>query len=449
VVIRGVHQPFSLTEDWSSSGGHYYPNKAPGLTLMGVPSFALADRVLRRAGVGDERRAQWDTYFTTVSTVGLAATLLGLLMFHALRSLLRFGEAEAFWATVCFSFGTLGFSYATTFYCHLPAACCAFASFLLVVRLRERRGRPLLLAAAAGCAGALAVLFEPSCVVVLALVGAYLASFAEGRRSLPAFLLGGVPACAIQLGYNWACFGVPLMSSYAVSNPAIMFAEQGRIFSFPTPLRLYQVLLSPARGLFVTSPVLLLALPGARSLLGGRLAWEARLCAGAAGAFVLLVASFSGWHGGSCAGPRYLLPVFPFLFLLAAAALGRFPRTFRVLGVAGVVANLAITTVGNELGYGAIGFPVAFALACLAGSRVSVNQVPVPWNHWTEAFASGDLAIDFLRTTRHFYSFNLGQILFGWTPASVIPLLVFWGAMGRWQCLVQRETEGGQAREPG
>ncbi len=204
------------------------------------------------------------------------------------------------------------------------------------------------------------------------------------------------------------------------------------------------MLLSPDRGLFVTSPVLLLTIPGARSLLAGRLKREALLAAGIAGAFVIFVASFSGWHGGSAAGPRYLLPVLPFLFLLAAAALGRFPRAFRVLGVTGVVFNLAITAVGNELGFGAVTFPVGFAFACLSGNRVSVNPVPVPWSHWIDAFPSGDAAIDFLRTAHNAYSFNLGQILLPPTPVSLIPLLLFWAAMAWWQLAAQRAT----AEEP-
>ncbi len=277
------------------------------------------------------------------------------------------------------------------------------------------------------------MLFEPSCACTLALVGIYLASLREGRRSLLAFVLGCAPAGALQLGYNWACFGNPLASSYDLSNPAIMFAVEGRIFAFPTPGRLFQVLLSPARGLFVTSPVLLLALPGARALVrreGGRLAREAWLSIAASTAFVLFVASFSGWHGGSAAGPRYLLPVFPFLFLLAAAALERLPRTFRVLGVASVVINLAITAVGNELPFHDIAFPVGFAFASIVGGRVAVNPIPVPWAHWLGTFPSADAAIDHWAVTTTFHSFNLGQIVFPRTPASVLPLLLFWCAMG-------------------
>src|SRR5277367_1104812 len=63
-LSRGVRKPFALTEDWAFSEGHYYPNKSPGLSLLGVPSFALADAALRRLHVDDERRAQWDAYFT-------------------------------------------------------------------------------------------------------------------------------------------------------------------------------------------------------------------------------------------------------------------------------------------------------------------------------------------------------------------------------------------------
>jgi hypothetical protein len=443
MVSEGVWKPFVLTEDWSFAGGHYYPNKSPGISLWGAPSFALADAALSALAVDARRRAQWDAYFTTVCTVGVAATLLGLLMFWALRSLLRLGEAQAFWATACFSFGTLCFSYSSVFQCHQPAACSAFASFLLAVRLRERPERSQALAAGSGAAGALAVLFEPSCILTLAAVGAYLASFREGRRGLFAFVLGCVPAGALQLGYNWACFGSPLTSSYALSNPAIMFAVEGKTFSFPTPVRLCELLLSPARGLFVTSPLLILAIPGGRALLGsdgGRLGREAWTGIGASVALVLMIASFSGWHGGAAAGPRYLLPAFPFLFLLAAAAMERYPRTFGILGAVGVAINLAITAVGNELGPG-IGFPVGFALERLAAGRVSVNPVPVPWPGWTDAYPSADAAVRTWRATTTFHSFNMGQIILPQSPVSVLPLLLLWGALG-YRELVRSRARG-------
>lgn len=437
-VREGVWKPFVLTEDWAYAGGRYYPNKPPGLSLLGVPSFAIADRVLGALGTRAKRRAQWASYFTTVCTVGLSAVILGLLVFHALRDLLRLEEAAAFWATVCFSFGTLSFSYSTVFQCHLPAACAAFASFLLAARLRDRAegdgaAGAVALAAGAGFSGGLAVLFEPSCVIVLLGVMAYLASLPQGRRGLLAFLLAGAPAAALQLGYNWACFGSPLTSSYALSNPSIMFAVDGRTFTFPTPLRIYQLLISPARGLFMTSPLLVLAIPGARAILreGGRLTREVWLALGVAASFLLFVASFSGWHGGSAAGPRYLLPVYPFVFLLAAAWLPRAPRAFAALGCLSVVINLGITVVGNELGYPDIDFPVGFVLVNLVGDHISLNPVPVPWPHWMDGFPTADAAFDTWRFTTTYHAFNLGQIVFPQSLISVLPLLLFWAVMAR------------------
>jgi hypothetical protein len=71
---------------------------------------------------------------------------------------------------------------------------------------------------------------------------------------------------------------------------------------------------SPYRGIFFLSPFLLLALPGAR-LWRRRGGLEWLWCLAVPGAYFLAISAISFWYAGSSVGPRYLVPVIPFLAL--------------------------------------------------------------------------------------------------------------------------------------
>jgi hypothetical protein len=289
------------------------------------------------------------------------------------------------------------------------------------------------------------VLIEPSAFCNLLLVAIYLTSFGAGRRRFALFALGCIPMGAIQLAYNQACFGRPLASSYDYSNEMVMFKVAGSMFVWPTLERFYWVLAAPERGLLISSPILIFCIPGARALLkaSARRA-EALLCIAVGVAFIVFVASFAGWHGGSAAGPRYLLPSFPFLFLLAAAAFARYSKWFVPIAGLSVLINLVIATVGNEVTLG-IGFPVGFVVGNLLNGNVSINPLPVPWLGWTQQYPSAEAAFAaWYAASPNFNSFNLGEILFPESPASLIPLLLFWGLIfwlaRRWSITTSPES---------
>jgi hypothetical protein len=123
--------------------------------------------------------------------------------------------------------------------------------------------------------------------------------------------------------YNWAIFGTPLPVGYRYHAEYREIHRQGFMgFTGPTWQALYGITVSPYRGLFFLSPVLLLTFPGL--LLLWRAPRERRiavLLGGTLLGFILYVASYSYWSGGDAVGPRFLVPAVPFMTLAMAPVL--------------------------------------------------------------------------------------------------------------------------------
>jgi hypothetical protein len=425
--------------DWAYYDGHYYSNKSPGLSFMAAPFFAASQTLLTRLIPGDAgRQVLMSAYLSTVFTVGVLSVFLCLLIFYVFHRIFSMSVKAALLLTVLFGFGTLAFSYSTTFYSHQPAACCSFLSFVLAMTIRYGAApRKNMMAVLAGFSAASAVVIEPSAMIMLAGVAFCLVSVREGRSYIPLYVLGCVPPLAVLGWYNYVCFGHPLASGYAYSNDMVMWKVEGKLFGIPGLRRFYDLLISPYRGLFFSSPVLIMALPGLFIALR-RKQWlsEILFCAMISGVFIMFIACFHAWHGGWAAGPRYLLPAFPWIFMMAGLSLQRFPRVFVGIGLLSLLLNLAITIVGNEIPL-EVKHPLTdVILKNLIAGRVSINPFPISQ---CESYTMAEMArIDVWRA--NFSSFNLGELLFPYSIASVLPLAVFWVIWWYWW---NKSTGGG------
>jgi hypothetical protein len=116
------------------------------------------------------------------------------------------------------------------------------------------------------------------------------------------------------------------------------------------------VLVSPARGLLVYQPMLVLlpvaAVAGWRAGVGRAGYWL--FAAGFAGLHLLLGASWFMWWGGHCHGSRLVGEVVPVLALGLAPAVGRLLRAWGGRAVVGAVLALGAMTHHNTATYGTI-----------------------------------------------------------------------------------------------
>jgi hypothetical protein len=249
-----------------------------------------------------------------------AGAVLAALAFFRLARELR-PDVSPLWVPA-FLGGTYLWAYAADSYVEpFAAAGLAFAG----ARILSKDGRSPSFATftvAAGCLSA--YLLRPfdwitAPVFVLAALVAWKGSVDGGRRGvwLLAWLVSGL-----------ALHGVlNLVRNGSLTDFGYGFT--GRLpFIHPLLSGLAGSAFHPGRGLLLYAPIMIAALLAAR-----RLGWPARiLCFGVPLELVLVSARWYGWHGGSCWGPRYLVPILPLLVAPAVLAPRRLAAALVVLG---------------------------------------------------------------------------------------------------------------------
>ncbi len=353
------------TGDKAEHGGHVYTDKAPGVSLLGAPAYAifLATTTLtgqpppaitvepaRRGAVFEyvtaNRSFSRGIYVVTLTAVGLWSALGGAVLFGFLRA--RTGSpARALALTAACAIGSPILPYSTMLYGHATAAAQLWLALALLVPWRPGDPEPLLRRVAlAGLLCGLATLCEYPAAGGAALLGLFVL-LRKGRRAAAAFLLGATPAAAVLLGYHAAAFGGPLSTGYAHVQSPLFAGQQSGFFGigWPRPGVVISLLFGRLRGLFWVAPVLLLAAIGLPRLVRTTRLWPAA----ALPAFFLLVnGGYYMWWGGSAYGPRHLLPALPFLTLGLLAVPAPLARARLPLLALSMANALAATAIGPE-----------------------------------------------------------------------------------------------------
>lgn len=327
------------TVDYARVGEHYYSDKAPGAAFLGIPAYAvlkgfldlpimgsLMDRLesneafkatLREGGTGlleqKVRFAIAQAALTLVASA-LPTALMGALMY---RLLARFTRRPWPRVGVVLGYGLLtpAFAYAGGFYGHQLSAACLFGAFYLTfVRARSLTVRSLL---AIGLLLGYSVITEYPSILIVSILFLYTVHRLRDWRRVVWVVLPGALIAVVWMIYNNAVFGSPLELGYSYSE---LWTDQHHIgfisLTWPHWEAIWGITFSPFRGLFVLSPLLLLAVPGLvlwwRS---GEHRPEFWVALTSTLAMFLFNASSVMWWGGFAVGPRYLLPMLPFMAL--------------------------------------------------------------------------------------------------------------------------------------
>jgi hypothetical protein len=184
-----------------------------------------------------------------------------------------------------------------------------------------------------------------------------LASAPSGRRIRQGlvFLACLAPWIILLLGYNWLLFDSPFHFPYfykADRNLMLIHSKGVLGFQVPSLINVLRLYFSPQRGLFFLSPWLILAVPGAVAIVRhSQLRRESVFLVLLIMGYSALISGFVDWRAGSSVGPRHLLPVVPFLVLLAGMSgelltVLRLPRFLHDIFLA-LILGLAVVSFGQ------------------------------------------------------------------------------------------------------
>src|SRR5207245_1467424 len=226
---------------------------------------------------------------------------------------------DALWTAVVSAPGTTVWSTGQAVWQHPLAVLGVCAALVCIVRAQDdaawagRAGLPLALAGAARYAD-------------IVLVGVLAVAIAvRWPRRLPLLILWAAPVVLAVLAYHQVYFGSPLRQGLAADR-----------FSAPWGEGQLGLLMSPAKGLLVFTPVVIMAAAGLVRAFRQGDRWLASACGAAALAHWVLVGRWAEWHGGESWGPRLMTDALPLLFLFLPEGYDLAPRLTAALAALSV-----------------------------------------------------------------------------------------------------------------
>ncbi|MEM7307757.1 MAG: hypothetical protein AAF682_13845 [Planctomycetota bacterium] len=334
-------QGFDVAEGGPGREGRYYSWFGVGQAFAALP-FWCAGHALTLVFPQYEERHAATTHFGVPRSeffehlaVGWRNSLLtALTAYLIVLSARRVGATgrNSLVAGLSYGIATFAWPQARSTLSDVQATFCLFFGLHLLLLGRERWARfgrpPLVPLAGAGLALGWAFLTRVAVAPAVAFLGVLAVGFVllsalRARRALRGSPLAPLLALGIPFAFcllvfvvtNYLRFGDPLETGYGAAFTG------GSFFSSPPLEGLAGVMLSPGKGLLWMAPGVLV-LP-----FGMLRAWQRGtrtlllLVFGISACILTPVCFMQGWHAAWTYGPRYLLPLLPFVWMLVALGL--------------------------------------------------------------------------------------------------------------------------------
>jgi len=284
-----------------STSGRRHMVYNPGQTLFFTPFYALLSCVISDEGY---------CYYTGAFIVSFLNFLLHTLsLFYVFRIAINLGTTKKRALLLCTLFGLTSYSFAfaqSTYEHHFEMLFILMSVYQVLSGKKSRKGLASGLLLSAGLVFRSTTIFAVPAILILHKNN-------SDRLKMFAGLSVGL---ATVLAYNYYRFGGLSETGYSIAWSLAHRKELDFWSVQRVPESLLGLLFSPAKGLFFFSPTILLASMGWRQGFWQnhrRLSYAIFILSGV---YLLVISMNFAWHGSIWSyGPRYILPILPFLYL--------------------------------------------------------------------------------------------------------------------------------------
>ncbi len=345
--------------DWATGdkvffNGHYYLDKAPGVTLLAIPFYFVIYKISTALGIA--LKASLIKHALTTLVIETSFVVNGLAMYQIAR-LISPSLWKALVASLSLSLGTMLWPYSAVFYGHVPAAmflCIAFYLLFMMSKAPEKIAFGRFFWAGLCMGFAFITDYTTASIIAGLMLYAIYILRKQNIFSIIRYGIGGALGALIPLlllsMWNFLNFGNPIIlgySYYSTNQKPSLGLLYGLFFQNPNLSALYHLTFDPQFGLFWQSPVLLLALVGCFIAVKTKSHRAEILVFVYTVAITLLMNSgIDIWWSGHAFGPRYLIAALPFFTI----PLMLIPDSFILgMGILGVIsaAQMLIPLLGQ------------------------------------------------------------------------------------------------------
>jgi hypothetical protein len=328
--IRGIveHGTFDMTltgyqeitSDVAKYNGRIFSNKSPNIIFFTAPAYWMFYNSAKSLGIDTKGKVFQLAGIHTINffSAGVWGALLSLVLFFVLKELYpRLRAEDRLWLSGAFCLGSLVFPYATVAFSHAFEVFWVMYVFWrsLVWNREPTKTRTVLLGVGFGgamLANPLTILLTPAIYLNVLL--------ASKRKVLDLVLLSIVVVLVMSplLSYNYYNFGSIMEGNR--THMSDVYLDQDLfmgVFSAPHFERLKRIFIWGHRSIIPSMAYLWFCVPAIFYIYKFKKITLPRFSGWIPlSAFIIyttFMLSFNGWHGGSCFGPRYMMPLILFM----------------------------------------------------------------------------------------------------------------------------------------
>jgi hypothetical protein len=358
--IDSFHDSTLLTSDKAFYNGHYYSDKAPGSSLIGVPVYYLILRV--KFWLHTTLPLIVFRQLLTFFVISLISAILALMIYSFTKRI-----TDNYWysllITVGICLGTPYYAYSTTYYGHTLAGLFLFIAFYIWFEARCKNKIGPVMAIASGFFLGAAVFTEYPTLLIVVIIGSYIVYILWKLKHLldwkiyVLFIAGALIPLLLLMYYNYSIFKNPFDTGYShESDSEFSSAHNTGLMgiSLPNLNVLFNMTFHTTMGIFWQSPILLLAFAGWFTARKNPDYYPEAIFSFIA--ILLYFVVFSGYHtwwGGLAFTPRHLIPILPF-FSIPLALLPKHIQKAMILPTLFSIGQMFIVTAASRHGLNSI-----------------------------------------------------------------------------------------------